>query len=498
MKLTFLGTSAGSPTRTRNVTGLALRRIQSSYWSLFDCGESTQHQIHYTSLTLYRLKRIFITHLHGDHIYGLAGIINSRNMEGSESPLAIYGPKGINEYVRTCLRISESHITFDINIHEIKEQGESFSFEEETVTAVPLSHNVTCFAYVIEEKQREGKLDIEKAKAFGIPVGPELSKLKRGESVTLENGRVIKACELIGPKRKGRKLIISGDNDQPELLLEHLIGCQLWVHEATYTEQVKNSIPVELKHSTAKSVASVARATHLKNLILTHFSVRFRDNDRDGTNSINAIYSEARDNFRENLFLAKDFDEFILDFDGTVSQLNIDEVSYMKIEEKEEYTTPKLSDYDLEQVKFALESGLGKLAKNMRILGFDVIYSNNPYDIEKIMKRAKKEERIILTRNRKLLKDLRENLVITLKDCPMNEQIKYLVNELGLSGKAIPLSRCIECNTILTKISKESIENQVPEKVYSLNDHFSTCLNCHKIYWRGSHYHRMHDFISKL
>jgi len=498
MKLTFFGTSAGCHTKTRNVTGLALSRSQSSFWSLFDCGEGTQHQIQLTSLTLYKLRRIFITHLHGDHVYGLWGILNSRCMEGAKSSIELFGPKGIKELITTILRLSESYLTYELHIHEISDEGESFQFDEEIVSAVPLSHNVTSFAYVIKENDRDGKLDISKAFNLGVPSGPMLGKLKKGESITLESGEIISGLGLIGPKQEGRKIIICGDNDQPSLLAPHLKNCQLLVHEATYTEKVKNAIPVELKHSTAKMVSKVSQDNNLPNLILTHFSVRFRDTVKENNNAINEIYNEATAHFKAKLFLAEDFDEYNISVGGVVTLLNRDERKYELNQERVASIPMNLTDFDINNARFAIDSGLGKLAKNMRILGFDVIYSNDSNEFVHIIERAKKEKRLILTRNRKLLKELLDNFVILMKDLPLSEQLKYLMSKLGLTNKLRPLSRCIDCNTVLLKVSKESVKNQVPPKVFLLNDVFSTCSQCHKIYWRGSHYRRMHDFISRL
>jgi len=161
MKLQFLGTSAGTPTKMRNVTALALSYDQRGDWYLVDCGEATQHQLLRSSFSLAKLSKIFITHLHGDHIFGLPGLLTSRSMAGSTKfPVTIYGPKGLKEYVETSLRLSASHITYPLEIIEFTKASEIFAHKGETVTTVKLSHDVPSFAYIFKEADHPGKFDI--------------------------------------------------------------------------------------------------------------------------------------------------------------------------------------------------------------------------------------------------------------------------------------------------------------------------------------------------
>ncbi len=171
MELTFLGTSAGVPTKERNVTSMILNLvgIRKSYW-LFDCGEGTQHRILNSPFKTPKIDKIFITHLHGDHIFGLPGLLCSRSMGGATEPLTLYGPKGLKQYVETVLSVSESYMTYPLNIIEIQ-AGQLFDDGELIVTAYPLDHRVECYGYRIEEHAKSGALDAERLAQDNIPQG---------------------------------------------------------------------------------------------------------------------------------------------------------------------------------------------------------------------------------------------------------------------------------------------------------------------------------------
>ena len=227
MEFIFLGTSAGCPTKHRNMTALALKQDQGSSWYLIDAGEGTQQQVLKTSLSLYKLKHIFITHMHGDHIFGLPGLLCSRNMSGCLDPIHIYGPQGIKGFILSALGPSQCHPEYDIIFHEITKDRESFEVDDFKIKVIQLSHNITSYAYSFQEAEHIGKLDTAKAQAFGIPAGPLYGDLKNGKSITLENGNTITPSQVIGPNIKGRRFIIGGDNDSPGLLVPELKNCDL-------------------------------------------------------------------------------------------------------------------------------------------------------------------------------------------------------------------------------------------------------------------------------
>lgn len=311
MELIFLGTSAGAPTKQRNVTGLALRT--GGGWDLFDCGEATQHQLLRTNLSLPKLRRVFISHLHGDHCFGLFGLLGSRAMNGATSPLVVYGPAGLDAMVRTVLKASSMHLTYPLDIVEIRD-GAPLTLEtgQWTIEAIELAHRVTSYGWSIREQERPGLFDVAAARAAGVPDGPLFGDLQRGEAVALAGGRRVESSEVIGPPRSGRRLIVAGDNSAPHELFERTDGADVVVHEATFTEPVVASVGDDYGHSTAARVAKAAEATGVRNLILTHFSPRY-GGDGGGTDE---VHDEARSHFSGGLHLANDFDRVVVSPDG--------------------------------------------------------------------------------------------------------------------------------------------------------------------------------------
>ena len=275
MELFFLGTSAGVPTRTRNVTSILLdlqHPTRGGLW-MFDCGEGTQHQLLRTAAHPGKLDKIFITHLHGDHLFGLPGLLCSRSMAGNIQPLTIYGPPGIREFVETSLRISGSWTDYPLEIIEIK-PGVVFKDDAYTVTAAALNHPVECYGFRIEERDKPGALDGAALIAAGVPFGPLFQQLKRGESVTLEDGRTINGAEYLSPPRPGKKLALFGDTAPCDNALALAQGVDLLVHEATLEvamEEKANS----RGHSSTHQAARLARDAQVKKLIVTHVSSRY-------------------------------------------------------------------------------------------------------------------------------------------------------------------------------------------------------------------------------
>ena len=318
MELTFLGTSAGTPTSTRNVSGLALRI--GGRWDLFDCGEATQHRLMHTALTLPRLRRVFISHLHGDHCFGLFGLLGSRSMNASQAPLTVYGPHGLSSMLETVLDASSTHLSFPLDVREIGPDGGRLIDDSEiTVDAVPLRHRVTSFAWWMREQPRPGRFDIAAAHAAGVPEGPLFGRLQRGEAVELADGRRVGPDGVLGSARRGRSIVIAGDNSDPVALFDHTGGADVVVHEATYTEPVLAVLGDDHGHSTAARVAIAAEQAGVTNLILTHFSLRYADATATGSTShtITEVGDEARRSFHGGLHLARDFDRVTISSDGS-------------------------------------------------------------------------------------------------------------------------------------------------------------------------------------
>lgn len=273
MQVTFLGTSSGVPTRYRNVSSVALNLPQRAEVWLFDCGEATQHQILRCDVKLGQIRRIFITHLHGDHIFGLMGLLATYGMAGNPDRIDIYGPPGLQEYIQACQKYSYTHFKYPITIHRI-EPGVVHQENGFTVSCLPLKHKVPAFGYRIAEADRSGRFDLAQAQALGIPPGPLYGQLKAGKTVTLADGRVIAGADLCGPVERGRVVTYCTDTvlcDQAIALAE---GADVLIHESTFAHE-DAGMAFDRLHSTSTMAAQVALAAQVRKLLLTHFSPRY-------------------------------------------------------------------------------------------------------------------------------------------------------------------------------------------------------------------------------
>jgi ribonuclease Z len=271
----FLGTGAGIPAKARNVTSIALQLLEerNAIW-LFDCGEATQHQILHTSIKPRKIEKIFITHMHGDHIYGLPGLISSRSFQGGEDLLTIYGPKGIEDFVRTALAVSHSHLTYPIEFVEIVE-GAVFEDHQFLVIAKKLEHGIDSYGYRVVEKDLPGKLLVNKLEAFSIKPGPIYQKLKNGQQVKLDDGTILEGKDFLGPSQKGRIVTILGDTRYTDNCIDLAKEADLLIHEATFSE-ADEKLAFDYYHSTTKQAAMIAKKSNAKKLILTHISSRYQ------------------------------------------------------------------------------------------------------------------------------------------------------------------------------------------------------------------------------
>ncbi|HZI19734.1 MAG TPA: ribonuclease Z [Pyrinomonadaceae bacterium] len=299
--MTFLGTSAGVPTRARNVSCVGLRLPQRGEVWLFDCGEGTQHQLLRSELNISQITRVFVTHLHGDHVYGLMGLLATCGMSGHARGITVYGPRGLEEYVREVSRRTQLHTSYPLEVVTV-ETGRVFEDAEFAVECAPLKHRLPAFGYRVSEKDRTGHFDVEKAKAAGIPPGPLYGRLKRGERVTLEDGRTFDGADLCGPTLRGRSVVYCTDTIYCRAAVELSRGADLLVHEATFAERDEH-LAVRSQHSTARMAARVALEAGARRLVITHFSPRyFPGNEVEPRD----LLREARDLFPETE-MAHDF-----------------------------------------------------------------------------------------------------------------------------------------------------------------------------------------------
>ena len=307
MQVTFLGTSSGVPTRARNVSAVALRLPQRSEMWLFDCGEGTQHQFLRSDLRLSQLRRVFITHMHGDHVFGLPGLLASLGLAGnSNAGVDLYGPDPLDSFLEGALSTSSTRIGYPLQVHRVRQAAEQgsvlFEDDELIVRCTPLTHRVPAYAYRIEQKPLAGRFDIEKARALEIPPGPVYAQLKRGETVTLDDGRRIDGTNLCGPERPGVSVVYCTDTVFSEAAVELARGADLLIHESTFAH-AEAEMAFQKQHSTSTMAAQTAAEAGVGQLVLTHLSPRYVPGNAVTPND---LLEEAQAIF-PNTVLAKDF-----------------------------------------------------------------------------------------------------------------------------------------------------------------------------------------------
>jgi len=252
---------------------VALRLPERAEVWLFDCGEGTQHQLQRTPLKISQISRIFITHLHGDHLFGLMGLLATCGLAGQAQEIHLYGPDGLEEYVRTCARISRTTLSETLNIHTI-EPGLLYRDDNFSITCQPLKHRIPAFGFRVTESDRPGKFDVEKAQALGIPSGPLFGRLKNGEILKLADGSVVYGRDLNGPTVEGRSIVYCTDTMYCESAVALADHADVLIHEATFAEQDEH-LAVQSMHSTTTMAARVASEAQVHQLLLTHFSPRY-------------------------------------------------------------------------------------------------------------------------------------------------------------------------------------------------------------------------------
>ena len=306
MQVTFLGTSSGVPTRGRNVSAVALRLPQRSELWLFDCGEATQHQFLRSDLRVSQLRRIFITHMHGDHVFGLPGLLASLGLAGTCPGIDLYGPDPLRDYLEGVLRTSSTRIGYPLRTHRVRKAAESgtvlFEDEELQVRCAPLTHRVPAFAYRVDQKPRAGRFDIERARQLGIPAGPIYAELKAGRTVTLEDGRIINGASLTGPERPGASVVYCTDTVFCEAAVALAQGADLLIHESTFSHG-EAELAIARQHSTSTMAAQTALEAGVRQLVLTHLSPRYMPGNPQCPED---LLTEARAIFAKTI-LAKDF-----------------------------------------------------------------------------------------------------------------------------------------------------------------------------------------------
>ncbi len=316
LQLTFLGTSAGKPTKERNVSAVGLEFEQDNKWYLFDCGEATQHQILRSRLSIGKLDTIFITHMHGDHYYGLPGLLSSKKLDTAFRPLTVYGPTGIKKFLECVIDVSFENLGYELYIIEFKAE-ERIHFDKFSLKILALEHSIESFAFYIKENDITNKLNEEKLRSIGLEPSPLYGELQRGQSITFQGIKLEPKEYMLSPIR-GRSLIIAGDNSKPDILGSYLEEIDLLVHECTYTQEDYDQLQVKVLHTTAKELGNAVQKSRVKNLIASHINPRYNNNS---TKSVEVLYSEIKEYYKGSLFIANDLDVYRLFRDGMVEKL---------------------------------------------------------------------------------------------------------------------------------------------------------------------------------
>ena len=300
IRVVFLGTSGSVPTLKRSLPAVMVQ-CPRELW-MFDCGESTQRQMMQAKVSFHKKLKVFLTHLHGDHVLGLPGVLQTMALMDRKEPVSVYGPVGIKDFLLCAKETLKFGLTFPVEISEILSEGIILDEEEYSVEAARSNHAVDSYAYAFIEKPRPGKFYPKKALTLGVPEGELWSKLQGGEKIKLADGKVVKPSDVMGPLRSGRKIVYTGDTRPFEGFAKFAAGADLVIHDCTFDDSLSEKAAVD-GHSTPSQAAGQAKAAGAKRLVLTHISARYPD--------ASVLLEQAKKVFAHTM-LAEDFMELEL------------------------------------------------------------------------------------------------------------------------------------------------------------------------------------------
>ena len=295
LRVVFLGTGGSVPTPDRSLPAILIQRENELL--MFDCGEGVQRQMIKAKCGFHKKMKILITHMHGDHLLGLPGLMQTMAMLDRERKLEIYGPLGLKRFLKGIEETVQFVQTFPVEIYEIEKAGVVCDEEEYFVHAAETNHVIPGFAYAFVEKARPGRFYPEKARKLGVPEGRLWSELQHGRNVELPNGKVIKSERVLGPSRQGRSIVYTGDTRPFSGLAKLATKADLLIHDATLSDELAERAN-EDGHSTPSQAADTAKKARVRQLILTHISARYRDTSE--------LKEQARKIFK-NVQVAEDF-----------------------------------------------------------------------------------------------------------------------------------------------------------------------------------------------
>ena len=271
LRVTFLGTSAAIPTTTRNPSGIFVNREGDQY--LFDVGEGTQRQMMRYG-TGFGVQAVFLTHLHGDHVLGLPGLLQTWDFTDRDEPITIYTPRGTGGRLRRFLTALEKRPAYGMSIIEVDPGETLINREEYEIRTFATDHRAPTVGYLLVERDRPGRFDRERAEELGVPVGPKFSRLHGGDPVELEDGTIVEPKQVVGPPRPGRRLVYTGDTRPTDTVVKAARDADLLIHDATFTDERADRAQ-KTAHATAREAGEIAAQADAKRLALTHISSRY-------------------------------------------------------------------------------------------------------------------------------------------------------------------------------------------------------------------------------
>ena len=284
----FAGTGASVPSRERSLPCVAVRMNKDII--LFDCGEGSQRQLMISPFSFMKVKAIFVSHLHGDHFLGIPGLLQTMSMSGRKDDVLLVGPEGFKDVIGHLIEACGGDIAYNIDIVEASD-GDKFVFKEFIVSVFEVMHNIPSLGFAFEENERPGKFNRSEAISLGLRPGPDFSKLQKGETV---NG--VRPEDIIGPARRGRRVVYSGDTVRCGRIAEAAKDADVLIHESTYISK-DSGLAKEHMHSTSADAANTAKEANVSVLFITHMSNRYDD--------LTEMENECRSVF-QNTVLAKD------------------------------------------------------------------------------------------------------------------------------------------------------------------------------------------------
>ena len=295
MQLTILGCNAATPRKNAQTTAQLLEI--NGQMVLIDCGEGTQIQLRKLGIKFARIQHIFISHLHGDHFYGLIGLISTFRLLGRTADLHVYGPKGIKEVITLQLKLAKSWTDYNLFFHELDEEASTLILDHEkfTVETLPLDHRVYTNGYLFREKMGKRKINSAAVANFGVEVA-DMENLKQGKDIQLPNGDWVENHRLTFDPDPPKSYAFCSDTAYKPDLAEQVKGVSCLYHEATFLD-THHDLAVKTKHSTAEEAAQIAAKAEVGQLILGHFSSRYPN--------LNAFIEQAQRHF-QNVHLAED------------------------------------------------------------------------------------------------------------------------------------------------------------------------------------------------